>query len=98
MTSTMSIPATSAARPQPEVLGASHMLVSFVITEGVVWHCQRVRSKVVPREVTCQRNENREILFREPPHAVYRGTSTPTGPLSVLACLERRMGCEESVM
>ncbi len=34
MTITTSIPATSAASPQPEVLGASHMLVRFVITEG----------------------------------------------------------------
>ena len=34
MTITTSIPATSAASPQPDVLGASHMLVSFVITEG----------------------------------------------------------------
>ena len=24
----------SAARPQPDILGASHILVSFVITEG----------------------------------------------------------------
>ena len=34
MTITTSIPATSAARPQPEVLGASHMLVRSVVTEG----------------------------------------------------------------
>ena len=34
MTITTSIPAISAASPQPDVLGALHMLVSFVITEG----------------------------------------------------------------
>ena len=34
MTITTSIPVMSAASPQPDVLGASHMLVSFVITEG----------------------------------------------------------------
>ena len=33
-TITTSIPATSAASPQPEVLGASHMLVRCVTTEG----------------------------------------------------------------
>ena len=32
-TITTSIPATSAARPQPEVLGASHMFVRSVVTE-----------------------------------------------------------------
>ena len=33
MTITASIPATSAARPQPDVAGASHTSVSFVVTE-----------------------------------------------------------------
>ena len=33
MTNTTSIPAARTARPQPDVLGASHMLVTFVVTE-----------------------------------------------------------------
>ena len=33
MTNTTSIPAARTARPQPDVLGTFHTLVSFVVTE-----------------------------------------------------------------